>query len=255
MSVNAGIDIGSVATKCVIVRDKDIISKALAKTGSDTEQSAGHVFHEALKNAGLHEKELGWIVSTGYGRRLFTKANKVITEISAVATGAFAMVGKRECLIVDVGGQDTKIVEVGATAEVTDFLMNDKCAAGTGRFLEMMAGVLETDLNGLSELAMKAHSAVTINATCSVFAESEVVSLLAHAAKKEDIAAGIIKAIAVRIAFMMGQFRKSRDTIFFCGGGAHSPALRAAIEQICGHRLMVPEEPQFVTAFGAALSC
>jgi predicted CoA-substrate-specific enzyme activase len=156
-------------------------------------------------------------------------------------------------VVVDVGGQDTKVIEVNAGGEVTDFLMNDKCAAGTGRFLEMMAGVLETDLEGLSRLALAARAPVTINSTCSVFAESEVVSLIAHAVPKADIAAGLFRAIAERIGAMLRHFGRP-ERLVFCGGGALSSALRAAIEQTVGQALIVPDNPQFTVAFGAVLA-
>lgn len=253
MGVNLGIDIGSVATKCVIVKDNRIISKALTKTGVDTERSAETVFNESLRNASLSESDIASIVSTGYSRRLFKKAKRVITEISAVAAGAFFLTGRKDCLIIDLGGQDTKIVEVGDNGEVVDFLMNDRCAAGTGRFLEMMAGILETDLNGISELALKSRNPVSINSTCSVFAESEVVSLLSHASKKEDIAEGLVNAIAARVAVMIGQFGQHKFTLF-CGGGAESHALKNALEQASNRTITVLDNPQFVTAFGAALS-
>lgn len=251
MDIQVGIDIGSVATKCVVVRDNKIISKALTRTGTDAARAAGHVFAEAIRNINLPETEIDSVISTGYGRRIFEKADKVITEISAVGRGAFLLTGQEECLVIDLGGQDTKIVEVGPEGEVLDFLMNDKCAAGTGRFLEMMAGVLETDLDGFSELALQSSNPVRINSTCSVFAESEVVSLLAHSVKKEDIAAGLVRAIAVRITAMISQFGQ-QSSLVFCGGGARSPALKTALEESASRTITVLDDPQFVVAFGAA---
>jgi predicted CoA-substrate-specific enzyme activase len=251
MTINAGIDIGSVTTKCVIVKDKEIIAKELTRTGANTEEAAELVFNRALKSADKSEPDIDNIISTGYGRRLFKKANKIITEISAAGKGAYNLAGNKSCLVIDVGGQDTKVIEVNG-GEVTDFLMNDKCAAGTGRFLEMMAHVLETDFQNFSELAMKFDNPVEINSTCSVFAESEVISLLSKAAKKENIAAGLFKAIAARIASMLGQFGKGHD-IVFCGGGAKSQALKYFLEESIGSKVFVLDNPQFVVAFGAAI--
>ena len=252
MAKSAGVDIGSVTTKCVIVDDGRMIARAIRKTGVDSEKSAAFVFNEALREASLNAEEIAGIVSTGYGRRLFKSADKVITEISAGGYGGYVLAGRKECLIIDVGGQDTKIIEVNEKGEVVDFLMNDKCAAGTGRFLEMMAEVLETNFEGLSELAMNSRNPVPINSTCSVFAESEVVSLISQAVKKEDIAGGLINAIAVRVSSMAGQFRHNQ-LILFCGGGAKSGALKMSIENTMGRKIQVLDNPQFVVAYGAAI--
>ena len=250
MTYRAGIDIGSVTTKCVIAKESQIVSSAIARSGTDTEQTAEFVFAEALKTAGLSASDIKEIVSTGYGRRLFKKADRVVTEISAAAKGAWLLDGKKDCLVLDVGGQDTKVIEIDAAGEVSDFLMNDKCAAGTGRFLELMSHVFGTDLEGISKLAEGSSGAVKINSTCSVFAESEVVSLIASAAAKEDIAAGIFDAIASRIFSMIRQFDK-RDCVLFCGGGAKSAALRKAVAKASGKEIVVLPDPQFVVAFGA----
>ncbi len=252
MGLNAGIDIGSVTTKCVIVKENAIIAKALTKTGVDTQKSAEFVFAEALRSGNINASEVVHIGSTGYGRRLFKKANKIITEIGSAGYGAYILVGRKKGLIIDVGGQDTKIIEIDDKGEVTDFLMNDKCAAGTGRFLEMMAGVLETDIDGLSKLAMKSNAPVTINSTCSVFAESEVISLISKAAKKENIAAGLFNAISDRISVMLKQFG-GYDYTLFCGGGAKSQALKNALEKTSGLKIVIVNNPQFVAAFGAAI--
>lgn len=250
--LKAGVDIGSVMTKCVIVENEKIISKAMSRSGAMPEKIAERVLFEALKNAGLDFSRLEKIVSSGYGRHNFPKASYAVTEVSAAAKAAFLLSGKKSCIVIDVGGQDTKVIEVDSNGEVVDFLMNDKCAAGTGRFLEMMANVLETDIYGLGNMAMNATKPVLINATCSVFAESEVISLLAHGENKENIAAGIFNAIATRISTMMSQFHKETDVVF-CGGGANVPGLKESIEKISKRKIMQIENPQFVVAFGATL--
>ncbi|MFH0797594.1 MAG: acyl-CoA dehydratase activase [Candidatus Omnitrophota bacterium] len=253
MGISVGIDIGSVATKCVVVDAGSIVGKALVKTGPDVQKSAETVFEQALTLSGISVSDVGRIVSTGYGRRLFNRADQVITEISAAAAGACLLAGGQECTILDVGGQDTKIIEVDKAGEVVDFMMNDKCAAGTGRFLEMMAAVLGTDLDGISCLALKSKKPVDINSTCSVFAESEVISLLASATPREDVAAGLFVAISSRIFNMLRQFNLNK-TLVFCGGGAMSRALKDGLEKVAGCSFKVPENPQFVTAYGAAMS-
>ncbi len=251
--MKAGIDIGSVMTKCVIVENDRIVARAIAKSGALPEKVAEKALIEATKDAGIEISELEKIVSTGYGRHIFSKAHTTITEISAAAKAAFYLSGKKNCLVIDVGGQDTKVIEVDNNGEILDFLMNDKCAAGTGRFLEMMANVLETDIYGLGEISLKATRPVLINSTCSVFAESEVVSLLAHNEKKENIAAGLLNAIASRISTMMSHFNKEVPVVF-CGGGAKIPGFKESIEKISNRKIHVLENPQFVIAFGAAIS-
>ncbi|MCX7705504.1 MAG: acyl-CoA dehydratase activase [bacterium] len=251
--MKAGIDIGSVMTKCVVVRDTQPVSMTMSRSGPMPEKIAENILMEALKNAGIEFSQLEKIVSTGYGRHIFSSAHKTVTEISAAAKAAFHLSGQKACLIIDIGGQDTKTIEVDRDGEVVDFLMNDKCAAGTGRFLEMMASVLETDIYGLGQLALKATKPVVINATCSVFAESEVVSLIAHNEKKENIAAGILNAIASRISTMINHFKRE-SPIVFCGGGAIIPGLKECIEKVSQRNIQILPNPQFVVAFGAALS-
>lgn len=253
MNIKAGIDIGSVTTKCVIVKDGIISGKAITKTSIDTERTAEDVLHKAIEEAKIKEDEIKMIISTGYGRRRFKRAEKVITEISAVAKGGYVLGGKERCLIVDVGGQDTKVVYVDDTGEVIDFLMNDKCSAGTGRFLEIMANVLETDIEGFSSLALSSKNPVKINSTCSVFAESEVISLISSSASRADISAGLFNSIASRIATMVRQFSHT-EKILFCGGGAKIPALKHYLEKILERDVIVLPEPQFVVAYGAAIT-
>ncbi|HOK56122.1 MAG TPA: acyl-CoA dehydratase activase [bacterium] len=253
MRIKAGIDIGSVTTKCVIVEDGIIKGKAITRTTAEPEKCAEIVLNKAIEESGIKESDIESIVSTGYGRRIFRKANKIITEITGVAKGAYYLIGKKKCIVIDVGGQDTKVVEVSENGEVVDFLMNDKCAAGTGRFLEMMANVFGIDVENFSNLAMNSKNPVKINSTCSVFAESEVVSLITSGTPKEDIAGGLFNSIASRIAGMVRQFGQS-ELIVFCGGGAKITALKYSIEKVIEKEIIVLPEPQFVVAFGAAIT-
>ncbi|MBM3253183.1 MAG: hypothetical protein FJZ16_02880 [Candidatus Omnitrophica bacterium] len=250
--ITAGIDIGSVATKCVLVKEARVIASNLGKTGFDVEKSTIDIFYDTLKKAKISKSKIGTVVSTGYGRRTFKEADRTITEVSAAGYGAYILTGRKNCLVIDVGGQDTKIININKTGRITDFLMNDKCAAGTGRFLELMVDVLETDLEGLSNLALKSRKPVTINSTCSVFAESEAVSLIAHSVKREDIAAGLFDAIATRINNMIKQAHSS-NPIVFSGGGAKSSALKKSLERITKREITILDNPQFVAAYGAAL--
>lgn len=253
MKINAGIDIGSVTTKCVFTQDKNVIAQTLVMTGADLESAAEEAFRQTLNNAGKNESDIATIVLTGYGRRIFKKADKVITEISAAGQAGYILGGGKPGLIIDIGGQDTKVIEINAKGEISDFLMNDKCAAGTGRFLELMAHVLGTNWDDFSRLALQSVNPVEINATCSVFAESEVVSLLSRAVKKEDIAAGLVKSIAVRVYAMIKQF-PGYEHLMFCGGGAKSEALKIGLEKITNTSIQRLDNPQFAVAYGAAIS-
>jgi predicted CoA-substrate-specific enzyme activase len=252
MICSIGIDSGSATTKCVVLRDGVVAGRAVLRTGTDAGAAAAAVLEQARAAAGVRSDTPCEIVATGYGRRLVSNPARVVTEISAAGQAAYQLSGRQACLVLDVGGQDTKVIEVDAGGEVTDFLMNDKCAAGTGRFLEMMSGVLGVDLDGLNALALDARAPVTLNSTCSVFAESEVVSLIARAADRRDIAAGLLRSIAGRIAAMLRHFGGT-ERVLFCGGGARSVALQHELERAFGQPLTVLDHPQTVVALGAAL--
>jgi len=250
--ITAGIDIGSVATKALILRDGRVASRALLRTAAEPAAAARHALEAAAAAAGVGPDEIARLAATGYGRRRIDFADRVITEITAGARGAHRI----GCpwgaprLLVDLGGQDTKVIRLGEDGAVRDFAMNDKCAAGTGRFLEVMSAVLGVPVGALGELGRAAESPAPINATCAVFAESEVVSLIAAGRRKEDIVAGLHAAIASRIAQMvkpMGQ-----HDVFFHGGGALDDGVRRALERALGRRVHVPPHPQHVVATGAA---
>ena len=249
----AGIDIGSATTKAVVCVNGKVTGKALIRSGVNPKETAETVLMEALSQARIDRPGLDRIVATGYGRRAADIGTDIVTEISAAARGAFFLDcpwGKPK-LVVDLGGQDTKVILLDAEGGVADFSMNDKCAAGTGRFLEVMAGILEVPLDELGSVSRRASIPVQINATCTVFAESEVISLIAGGVRKEDIVAGLHAAIAGRIMTMVRQMGGA--DVFFCGGGARNSGVRRAIEEVLGHRVYVPPEPQFVVALGAAL--
>ena len=251
--VTAGIDIGSVATKAVVLRDGEIAGRSLIRSGADPQRAAADAFAAAIDQAGIGREQLARIASTGYGRRLVDFADDVVTEITAGARGAHHV----GCpwgtprLIVDLGGQDTKVILLDEDGSLRDFAMNDKCAAGTGRFLEEMAGVLDVPLAELGEIAERATSPASINSTCTVFAESEVVSLIAKGTPREDIVAGLHAAIASRIAQMVKPM--GDHDVFFHGGGALNAGTRSALERALDRQVCVPPEPQYVVAVGAAL--
>lgn len=253
--ITAGVDIGSVATKALLLREREILAAAVRPTGSRPKATAQAVLDLALAQAGLAAAEVGRVVSTGYGRRVVDFGDQTITEISACARGMAFLGSPGQPLrtLIDLGGQDIKIIALDERGEVGDFVMNDKCAAGTGRFLEVIAQALETPLAELGELGLRAGRAAAITATCTVFAESEIISLLAQDVPREEIVAGVHLSVAERILTLTRKLGL-REAVAFNGGGAKNAGLRAALSAKLGVELFVPESPQFVNALGAAVT-
>jgi len=249
----AGVDVGSLGTKSVIVDEEGrIIGRSLLRTGLNSAESGLAALEEALKSAGLEKDDLGYIVATGYGRISAPYSNKTITEITCHARGAhYLHPGTRT--IIDMGGQDCKAIRIDEEGSVIDFAMNDKCAAGTGRFLEVMAGVMKVELSELGDLASRATEVLPVSSTCTVFAESETISLLARGEKPENIIVGIHHAIASRINGLFARVGIESD-VFFSGGVAKNSGMRAALEEVLGVTLaQTQEDPQLAGAIGAAI--
>ena len=247
----AGIDVGSVATKAALIDEEGrVLAREVVATGAMPKVAAEQAFRKAIGSAGAAREAAG-VVATGYGRRGIDFGDRVVTEISACAKGVLAEEAPRDRLVaIDLGGQDTKVILIGRNG-VEDFVMNDKCAAGTGRFLETIARALDLRVEELGDLSQQARNPVKINSTCAVFAESEVISLLAHGASVEDIVAGIHRSIAERIAGMLSGFG-TPERIVFCGGGAMNTGVTKALDACLGAVVVVPDSPQFVVAAGAA---
>jgi (R)-2-hydroxyacyl-CoA dehydratese activating ATPase len=247
--VSVGIDIGSTATKAVIF-DGHILGQAMVPTGWDPKEAGLLAFRVALDMAGITEDRVGPIVGTGYGRISLLLFTRRVTEITCHARGAHHLhPGTRT--VIDIGGQDCKVISLNADGAVADFIMNDKCAAGTGRFLQVMAGILDVTLDELGSLAAGANP-VPLSSMCTVFTESEVIGLLARGTGKESIAAGIIDTIARRIQGLAGRM-PLLETVTFTGGIAQNCHICEKIATRLGARLHVPADPQFVGALGAAL--
>lgn len=249
--ISAGIDIGSTTTKAVLVENSKVIGYSVVPTGAEIEGAYEQAINGALKMCSKQKKDIGYIIATGYGRRGINQGNETITEISANAKGAFVLNNKIRTIL-DVGGQDTKVMALDENGAIKSFLMNDKCAAGTGRFIEVIARVMGENLDDFSKKSLMSKEALTINSTCTVFAESEVISLIAQKAKKEDIIRGIHRSIAKRIVEMIKQVGKN-DIILFDGGGARNQGLKKEIEDLLGAELLIPSNPVIVAAFGAAM--
>jgi (R)-2-hydroxyacyl-CoA dehydratese activating ATPase len=247
--ISVGIDIGSTATKAVVFDGKPL-GQSMVPTGWDPKEAGLRAFRDALEMAGIAEVQVGPIVGTGYGRISLPIFTSRVTEITCHARGAYHLQpGTRT--VVDIGGQDCKIISLNADGSVADFIMNDKCAAGTGRFLQVMAGILDVSLDELGELAAAADP-VTLSSMCTVFAESEVIGLLARGTGKGNIAAGIVDTIAKRIHGLSGRV-PLLETVTFTGGIAQNCHICEMIAGSIGAKLHIPEYPQFVGALGAAL--
>lgn len=247
--LTAGIDIGSTGTKAIIF-DGEVRGSAMVPTGWDPKQAGLAAFHQALAVAGIREGAVEQIVGTGYGRVSLPIFDKKVTEITCHARGAYHLFPDTRT-VVDIGGQDSKVISLDGAGRVADFIMNDKCAAGTGRFLQVMAGVLDATLEELAVVAAGSEP-VQISSMCTVFAESEIIGLLARGVPKGRIAAGIFEAIARRIQGLAGRVEIS-DNVTFSGGVALNTEICRAIGAGLGVTLRVPPAPQFVGALGAAI--
>jgi len=247
--VSVGIDIGSTATK-VVIFDRIILGQHMVPTGWDPNQAGLQAFRGALDMTGISEDRVGPIVGTGYGRISLPLFTGRVTEITCHAKGAHHLnPGTRT--VIDIGGQDCKVISLNPNGSVADFIMNDKCAAGTGRFLQVMAGILDVTLDELGVLAANVEPA-PLSSMCTVFAESEVIGLLARGIGKGSIAAGIIDSIARRIQGLAGRV-PLLETVTFTGGIAQNHHICNKIAARLDARLHVPADPQFVGALGAAL--
>ncbi|MDF1615061.1 acyl-CoA dehydratase activase [Desulfurivibrio dismutans] len=256
MKYYGGIDIGSTSIKLVLIdQEKRLVADVTSPTGSHFHQNTMKAFVGLLADNGMRREDVAYIFSTGYGRKLFKESDETISEITANAVGAtaFSREGEPVRTIINIGGQDLKVIQLDGEGQIHNFAMNDKCAAGTGRFLEMTARNLEVEVDQLGDLHMRATGVpLTINSTCTVFAESEIISLLANGHGKEELIAGVHYSIAKRVARLAKRFAGS-GAVFFDGGPARNRGLVAALEDELMRPVIVPSAPQITTAFGAAL--
>lgn len=256
MNYFAGIDIGSTAIKLVVIdEDRQIIGNKTVATGALVFKNAQTAFTALLGEVGLERKHVNYLTTTGYGRKLFKDADETISEITANAVGA-REAGKAFGTIrtiINIGGQDSKGISIDLLGNVTNFAMNDRCAAGTGRFLDMAARNLEIEVSDLGQFHFNAKGTpAAVNATCAVFAESEIIGLLGMGHEREEIVKGIHFSIAKRTIKLVKRVG-IEDLIYFDGGPALNKGMVAALEDELGRRLVIPEFPQITTAYGAAI--
>ncbi len=252
MQYAAGVDVGSTQTKAVVIDEsRAILGRSLIDTGADVTRAAEESFRLALEEMDIGEEDVGFIIGTGYGRYRVTFGDKQVTEISCHGRGAAHMFpGTRTVL--DMGGQDSKAISVKPSGEINDFCMNDKCAAGTGRFLGAASKALDIPLGELGPTALNSEKPVRISTTCTVFAEAEVLSWLGKGKTVEDILWGVHQSIAART---FGLLRRVgiEDEITFTGGVARNVGMIKAMEDRLEKKMNVSEDSHYMGALGAAL--
>lgn len=248
----AGVDVGSMAAKAVVfdAARGQILGTALLPTGWNPREAGEEALGKACAMASLAPDDIISVVGTGYGRISLPFVHKVITEITCHARGASHLF-PRTGVVLDIGGQDSKVIAVESDGAVSDFVMNDKCAAGTGRFLQVLSGILGLDLEALGRAAGRGRP-VDISSMCAVFAETEIIGLLARGTPPQDVAAGVFVSIARRMRGLAGRI-PMRGECTFTGGLAASPAFARLLSAELGVPVNVPDNPQLTGALGAAL--
>ena len=248
----AGIDAGSRTIKVVLMDGEslEVIASGIVDQGVHQDELASRLFHGLLKDNGLDPRDVARTVATGYARNTVTAADTTITEITCHAHGVRHLLPEA-MTVVEIGGQDSKLLRLTPEGTVRDFAMNDRCAAGTGRFLEMVADRLDVGVHELGELAAGSSEPAAISSMCAVFAETEIIGLLSAGVKPEDIVAGVQRAIASRVAAMAG--RNLSPPIIFTGGVAMIPGMDAALENVLDQPVTIAPDPQMTGALGAGI--
>lgn len=249
--ITVGIDIGSITAKGALLIDGKVMGTKVAFTGYNSEQAGRSVFEDLLKEHAIEESDVDKVVSTGYGRNNAQFSDKSITEITCHGAGAVFQ-NSEVRTIIDIGGQDSKSVAIDQDGKVKDFAMNDKCAAGTGRFLEVMARALEVNLDDFGTLSLQAFAPSKISSLCTVFAESEVISLISKGEYRENIMAGIHESIASRVSALAKRVGII-EPVMMTGGVAKNVGVVKALEEKLNLSIVVADAPQENGAIGAAV--
>lgn len=245
-----GIDIGSTTSKCAVLKDgTEVVATSLLVGGIGTKSPEAAVA-AALEKAGLTRADMAAVTVTGYGRTRYTDADHQVSELTCHALGAH-LIFPEVRTIIDIGGQDAKVICLSASGRMQNFLMNDKCAAGTGRFLDVMANILQIPVGELDACAAKATNPASISSTCTVFAESEVISQLAAGTPTEDLVAGICQSVASRVA-ALAKRASLEPAVCMSGGVAQNEAVRNALSAAIGQPVLFSPQAQLFGAIGAA---
>ncbi len=247
----AGIDIGGKNVHVVILKDDNIIAKGFSPTGISKAQAAESTYNNVLSNAGLTREDIERVVATGSAARRAAFASSVVPDAAADARGAIELIPSTRTLI-DVGAEEGRAIKVNAEGKVLDFAVNEKCAAGTGTFVDAMARALEVELEEMAQMSLKSTTSIPMNAQCAVFGESEVVSLIHAKTPKQDIARAVHDAIAGRIGSVVRIIGIEKDVVII-GGVANNVGLIDSLKRDLGVEVIVPDEPEYVSALGAAL--
>ena len=248
----AGVDVGSTQTKAIILNENtEIVARGIVNTGANVVKAAEKAFQSCRQTAKLEEWEVAYVVGTGYGRYKVTFGDAQITEISCHARGANFLFPKTKTIL-DIGGQDTKGIRINEKGEVVDFCMNDKCAAGTGRFLASAADVMGVTLDELGDMALQSNNPLRITNVCTVFVETEIMNHLSKGKKGEDILAGVHQSISARSVSLLRRVGLEQE-ITFTGGVSRNKGMVAALEEKIGSKINVNDDSQFIGALGAAL--
>jgi (R)-2-hydroxyacyl-CoA dehydratese activating ATPase len=250
MNYFAGIDVGSTMTKVVILNG-GVIASIIGPTGPEQRRLANKVMEEALKKAAISFKTITYIVSTGYGRINVPFADKQFTEITCHARAIVRLFPKAK-IIIDIGGQDVKGIKIDEAGKIIDFVMNDKCAAGSGRFIEVIADTLGVPLDEVGNLSLQSKTPAKVSNICTIWAQQEVAARLAEGVPVTDLLAGVHQSLADRILRMVNRLRVE-DVVIVTGGGAKNKGLLKALSEQLDHEILVPEEPLITGALGAAL--
>jgi len=250
--ITVGIDAGSRAIKAVIMNAQNfqVIAEGVMDQGFAQEKLAYTLYKQLLDESNISDENINRIVATGYGRNIVSVADTTITEITCHAVGVQHLKDKA-MTIIDIGGQDSKLIRLDKSGKVRDFAMNDRCAAGTGRFLEVVAARLQLSLDELGQIAAKSKSPAVISSMCVVFAETEIIGLLASGQPREDIVAGVQNAIANRLVSMAGTHLES--PVVFTGGVAMISGMDIALQSALGCQIEISKCPQMTGALGAAI--
>jgi predicted CoA-substrate-specific enzyme activase len=250
-NINIGIDLGSRTSKIVLLFKKEIIYFDVTNTGVNPQKTASRLFENMLSEKNISKENISMIYSTGYGRNIVPFADKVISEISCHARGVNSLFPDARTII-DIGGQDSKVILISKNGKVSDFAMNDRCAAGTGKFLEVVATTLETTVDELGELSARSKEEFDINSTCVVFAESEIIGMIAQGKTPADITRAVHHSIARRTKNLVSQLHWQKPVVF-TGGVAMNKGMQKELSSILETKILIPENSFITGALGAAL--
>jgi predicted CoA-substrate-specific enzyme activase len=246
-----GIDIGSAASKGVVLGDQGTLGSFECLSGGDFKLTADRIRQALLPKIGISAKDISWTVATGYGSKLVTFADEMKPDIVCHAKGVSSILSSVRTVI-DVGDLYTKVLRMDGQGSVHNFLLSGKCAGGSGRILQVIAKVLQVKVEEIGDLSLKSKKRVDFKTRCAVFSESEVISRIAEGAKKEDLLAGLHRALAAQINSLAERLGVEKD-LAMVGGGARDVGLVQALKEIRGHDILVPSDPHLIAALGAAI--